>query len=141
MSLSTFFFSNFMINSGLLNMINNAKHFRKEQSTRDEISILPLKQNWHPKFILNVETRLSELLEYENFQGNYLIALQTFVSFLMSTKLAFEYLISKRTWYIFFLTWYILESSIFFFSFFSLYSFLVQNLKHWKFSLCVFGSL
>ena len=31
-----------MINSGFLNMINNAKHFRKEQSTRDEISVLPL---------------------------------------------------------------------------------------------------
>ena len=41
MLLSTFYFSNFLISSGLLNMTNNAKYFRKEQSTRDEVSILP----------------------------------------------------------------------------------------------------
>lgn len=44
----------------------------------------------------------------KSLQRNYLIALQTFTSFFMSTKLAFEYLISKRNWHI-------LESDIFFY--------------------------
>lgn len=33
-----------MVNPGLLNMINDTKYCRKEQSTRDEISILPFEK-------------------------------------------------------------------------------------------------
>lgn len=79
-------------------MRNDAKYHRKEHSAKDAISILQFEKELAYKFLLNVKIRLPEILpRVRALQKSYLLALQTFTSFLMSTKQAFEYLISKGT--------------------------------------------
>lgn len=95
-----YFFSNLRVNSGFLNVRNDAKYHRKEHSAKDAISILQVEKELAYKFLLNVKIRLSEILpRVRALQKSYLLALQTFTSFLVATKQAFEYLISKGTWY------------------------------------------
>lgn len=93
-----YFFSNLRVNSGFLNVRNDAKYHRKEHSAKDAISILQFEKELAYKFLLNVKIRLSEILpRVRALQKSYLLALQTFTSFLVATKQAFEYLISKGT--------------------------------------------